>query len=306
VHTTELVNTGTIRGGDGMDGAVVPPNNDIINGGNGGAMSVFVQSLINSGEIRAGDGGDLLFPATSGKGGDGGDVLVAAGPPDPGLLLNSGLIAAGNGGAGPGQPQGNGSGGNGGSVKAFAAPQYINDGGELRAGLGGELGGADGSVSVSAAFIWDNGIMTANGIDYAFGTLLKPRVRGVAGSTVLVPITFLNEGLRTDTYILIWSNSQGWKQEFLPSTTQRFNGLRYGIVFAPFTIPVGTAGGTVSQLTLTARSQNSPSLVREESVDVVVVAGGRIWMPRLFQGNGAPGTTPNQGDLIIYLPLIFE
>jgi predicted outer membrane repeat protein len=314
VTTNELTNsaTGVIRAGDGMDGAVIPPNNDIINGGDGGAMSVFVQSLVNDGEIRAGDGGDLLAPATSGKGGDGGDILVAAGPPVPALVLNSGLIAAGNGGAGPGRPQGDGRGGDGGSAAVISASQFINDHGEIRGGQGGDGGdddGGDGGVSISAAFIWDNGAMASNGRDFAFHTIAKPLVRGVTGATVLLPVTFLNEGVRSDSYILIWSNSQGWEQSFLPETTQRISGLRYNILLAPFIIPPGLSPGEESEVQLSARSQGSPTLVQAESIRVLVVGGGRLWLPSLFQSNATSAATgqdaPTQpSGQVSYLPLI--
>jgi hypothetical protein len=154
---------------------------------------------------------------------------------------------------------------------------------------GGPDDGADGGSSVSARFIWDNGTMITNGTDFAFNALTKSVVRGVAGATVLLPVTFINEGVRSDTYILIWANSQGWPQEFLPDTTTRINALRYTVLFAPFTIPTGTRGGTESQVRLTARSQGSPSLVQEETVRVVVVDGGRLWLPTLYQSNGATG-----------------
>ena len=314
VTTTELINTGTIRAGDGVDGAVIPPNNDIINGGDGGAMNVFVQSLLNEGEIRAGDGGDLLFPATSGKGGDGGDILVAAGPPIPGLLINAGLIAAGNGGAGPGRPQGDGRGGDGGSATAFSTSQFINDGGEVRAGRGGDGngdgqgGGADdgndGATSISSAFLWDNGVMTGNGRDFAFSTIAKPVVRGVAGATVLVPVIFVNEGVRSDTYLLIWANSLGWEQAFLPEIN-RVTGQRYTLLFAPFQIPTGAPSGTESQLRLTARSQGAPNLVQDESIRVLVIGGGRTYLPSVFH-NKAPGAGQGKpdGTAINFLPLI--
>lgn len=318
VETNELINPGVIRAGDGQDGAVVPPNGDIINGGDGGAMNVFAQSVLNDGTIRAGDGGDLLAPATSGKGGDGGDVLVAAGPPVPGYLLNSGLIEAGDGGAGPGRPLGDGRGGNGGGATVFSTDLYINDGGAVNAGKGGDGNGDgqgggpddgdDGGLSVTSAFIWDNGTMIANGTDYAFGTVARPVVRGVAGATVLVPVMFLNTGLRSDIYVLIWSNSQGWEQVFLPDTTARINGLRYSLLFAPFTIPVGTPGGTESQVSLTARSQNAPNLVQEEFIRVLVVDGGRLWLPRLsqnlFSGTVDNPESPQAGSHTYMLPKI--
>lgn len=302
VTTTELTNSGTIRGGDGSDGAVVPPNNTVINGGDGGPVSVFAQSVVNSGEIRAGDGGDLLPPATSGKGGDGGDILVVAGPPVPALIVNSGLIAAGNGGRGP-------TGGNGGDLAIFSASQYINDGGELRVGLGSPVGGKDGTLSVNAAFIWDNGVMIANDTDFSFETQARHTVRGVAGATVLLPVTFINAGLRTDSYILIWSNSQGWEQEFLPNNTQRISGLRYNRLFAPFTIPVGVPSGTTNQVSLLIRSQGAPHLLHEETIQVVVTGAGRLLLPSIFGGT-APNSPDGEdrptgaGNSVSFLPLL--
>jgi hypothetical protein len=303
VVTNELINPGTIRAGDGMDGAVIPPNNDIINGGDGGAMSVFAQSVVNDGLIRAGDGGDLLLPATSGKGGNGGDILVAAGPPVPALVLNTGVIEAGNGGKGPGRPQGNGRGGDGGSASLLSASQYINDGGEVNAGLGGDgngdgLGGGaddgrDGAASISAAFIWDNGVISANGRDFGFTTQAKTLVRGVAGATVLLPVFFVNEGQRSDTYLLIWSNSAGWPQEFLPET-RRVDGLRYSVLRAPFVIPTGLPGGTENQVQLSARSQGLPTLVQEKIIIVKVISGGHTWIPNIRRGNPASASAVDE------------
>jgi hypothetical protein len=148
--------------------------------------------------------------------------------------------------------------------------------------------------------------MTTNGTDYDFGTQAKTVVRGVAGATVLVPVTFLNAGMRSDVYILIWTNSLGWQQEFLPDTTQRISSLRYGIVFAPFTIPPGTPGGVENELSLSARSQGLPSLLQEETIRVLVVSGGELWLPTIFRNSSAApgGQTPSDGEQVSFLPFI--
>jgi uncharacterized repeat protein (TIGR01451 family) len=321
VQTNELTNNspGIIRAGNGADGGVVPPDNSGINGGDGGTLNVFLQSVVNSGQILAGNGGNLLAPATSGRGGDGGNVLVAAGPPDPALLLNAGLIAAGDGGSGPG---GDGRGGDGGSAALLSTGQYTNAGGEARGGRGGDgngdgIGGGandgtDGGASTTAAFTWDNGTRRANNRNFAFSTLANSIVRGVAGATVLVPITFLNEGIRTDTYLLVWSNSAGWTQNFLPET-QRIDGLRYGVLLTPFVIPVETPTGAESQLRLTARSQGDPSLLKEESVRIIVGVGGRTFLPTLHH-NSNPDALSSQNEpeaaipsaRINFLPIIVD
>lgn len=337
VTAGEILNgdDGVIRGGNGADGGVVQPGNEVIDGGNGGAINVFAQNIINDGSILGGNGGALESPpATSGNGGDGGNAVVAAGPPVPALLENSGLIAGGDGGDGPGGDQGDGNAGDGGSVGILSASQYNNRGGRVRGGFGGdgdgdgrgggEDGGGDGKgdgaqggSSLSAQFIWDNGIMSANGRDFAFSTLAVPVVRGVPGAVVPVPITFINEGLRRDNYLLIWSNSASWTQDFLPQF-QQVDGLRYKVLFAPFTIPVDAHEGQVSQLRMTASSQGSatrpdaPTLVQEEVVRIIVLqSGGRIFLPSLSKGTtvaqaqGQPQAPPEESQQESnFLPLV--
>jgi uncharacterized repeat protein (TIGR01451 family) len=312
VTAGEIINgdDGVIRGGNGADGGVVQPGDQVVDGGDGGGISVFAQNIINDGSILGGNGGALESPpATSGNGGDGGNALVAAGPPDPALLENSGLIAGGDGGDGPGGDQGDGNAGDGGSVGVISASQYTNRGGQVRGGFGGDgdgdgLGGGQGGnggngkgdggqggSSFSAAFIWDNGVRSANGRNFAFSTLAVPIVRGIPGATVLIPITFINEGVRRDSYLLIWSNSTSWEQSFLPDL-QTVDALRYKVLFAPFVIPLDAREGQVSQLRLIASSQGSvtmpsaPSLVQEEAVKIIVLlSGGRTYLPSLYRGD---------------------
>lgn len=281
IATTTLTNPGTIRAGDGADGGIAPPSGDIVNGGDGGSASVFAQTVLNEGTIRGGDGGNVIPPATAGRGGSGGDALVVAGPPDPGLLINRGLIAAGNGGNGVSD------GGNGGHVALLSSAQFTNDDGETRAGNGGEEGGADGAVSISAASIWDNGVVRTNGDDYAYTALARPVVRSGRGVTVLLPVTLLNQGLRADTYFLLWTNSANWQQDFLPDTF-RVDSLRRGILIAPLTIPTEAHIGDSSTVRLTVRSQNDAALVREVTLTVLVSDGGQLFLPYMF--NAAIGT----------------
>jgi hypothetical protein len=288
VRTGELNNPGIIRAGNGVDGGFLPPDNLLVNGGAGGPISVFAQAIVNDGQILGGNGGNVPPPATGGRGGDGGDALVVAGPPSPALLLNRGRIAAGNGGnANAGQ------GGDGGSVGILSTTQLTIDGGEALSGNGGNPDGAAGGVSLTAASLWENGQSRENSRAYGFSTQAEALVRGVAGARISIPIAFLNNGRRNDTYLLLWTNSAGWRQSDLPDSF-RVPGLRYELLLAPFVIPDSARVGETSRLRIEARSQGDPSQAGEQVVQVVVISGGRLYLPNVqkagarAQGSIAP------------------
>ncbi len=310
VSTGELNNPGIIRAGNGADGALLPP---LVNGGAGGPISVFVQSLVNDGQILGGNGGNVPPPATGGRGGDGGDALVVAGPPTPALLLNRGLIAAGNAGSANA-----GNGGDGGSVSLLSATQLTSDGGEVRAGTGGDPGGSDGGSSIAALSLWEDGRSSINDRAYGFSTQAVAVVRGVAGATVSIPIGFINDGRRNDTYLLTWTNSAGWNQTELPATFS-VPSLRYALLSAPFVIPDDANIGDESQLRVEARSQGDPNQVDEQVVRVQVSSGGQLYLPSLHKNAAnSPGSqppaqddtpkedipAPRSGDEAIFFPLV--
>ena len=325
VATNTLTNPGTIRAGNGADGAIVPPANTVIDGGDGGAMRVFAQTIVNDGEIRAGNGGALAPPAITGQGGDGGDVLVVAGPPDPALLLNRGLIAGGDGGGGPGGDQGDGRGGDGGNATLLSSGQFTNDGGSVAAGSGGDgngdgIGGGQpgahpddgtgGSVSRASPFFWDNGVGGVYDQEFGFATVAEQIVRGFAGATVNIPIAIINRGLRSDTYILLWSNSLAWPQSGLPDTF-RVPGMRYRFVDAAVQIPPDARVGDRSELRVSITSQSNPSLTREETVTVLVVSSTRILLPNVVRSEAVrtqieepqtPTDTQAPPTDLLYLP----
>ena len=280
VQTLTLDNPGVIRGGDGADGGL--SNGVLYDGGDGGPVSVFAQNVLNDGTIRGGDGGNVPPPADSGTGGDGGNVLVVAGPPDPGLVINRGLMEAGDGGDGP-------NGGDGGAVAMLASAQLTIDGGAAAGGAGGDgrdggRDGADGGITTAAAVIWDNGRMTRNGDDYAFTGQIRPRVRGAVGALVLLPVEILNTGINNDTYLLLWSLDQEWAQEFLPQS-YRVRTLQIGRLFAPFQIPLTANEGDRALVTIEIGSRGNLNLSQELSVIVAVGEGERVLMPTVYGPN---------------------
>jgi predicted outer membrane repeat protein len=306
VQTMTLDNPGVIRGGDGADGG--ESNGLLYDGGDGGPVSVLAQILLNDGTIRGGDGGDVSLPADSGSGGDGGNAMIVAGPPDPGLLVNRGLVEAGDGGNGP-------NGGDGGAVAMLSSSQLTLDGGDTQGGDAGDgrdggQNGAKGGVTTAAAVIWDNGRMTRNGDDYAFTSQVRPRVRGVAGALVLLPVEILNTGLNNDTYLLLWSVDQAWKQSFLPQT-YRVRTLQLGRLFAPFQIPLEAHDRDRAVVTVSIGSRGNLNLSQELSVIVVVGLGDRVLMPTVHgpQVAGAAQSpaqpAPAENDERILIPTVF-
>jgi hypothetical protein len=106
---------------------------------------VFGRDTTNLGTICAGAGGDVLG-SSLGQAGKGGDAHIWGKWGGAGTLINHGLACGGDGGAGdPGatSPQ---QGGDGGRLKLISLPSVFLDGGQHRAGLGGQGsgGGADG------------------------------------------------------------------------------------------------------------------------------------------------------------------
>ena len=310
VQTATLNNPGVIRGGDGADGG--SSNGVLYDGGDGGPVSVFVQNVVNDGTIRGGDGGNVPPPTATGQGGDGGDAIVVAGPPDPGLLINRGLVEAGDGGDGPGDGNGGRGGGNGGAVVLLASSQLTIDSGQANGGQGGDGrdgggDGADGGVTTAAASIWDNGTIHINGDAYAFTSQIRPRVHGVAGAVVLLPVEIFNTGLNNDTYLLLWTVDQAWAQSFLPQT-YRVRALRLGRLFAPFQIPLDAHNRDRAGVTVSIGSRGNLNLIQEQSVTVVVGLGDRVLMPTVYGRNAVSrsqtsATAP--GDTIhTHLPVV--
>jgi hypothetical protein len=131
-------NWGTIQAGDGGDGERC--------GGRGGAVMVLGRNTTNAGTICAGRGGDVVGMAPGGRGGSGGETHIWGKWGGPGFLINNGLACGGDGGNGNPQAEGPQRGGDGGRLKLISLPQVLLDGGQHRAGWGGQgaSGGADG------------------------------------------------------------------------------------------------------------------------------------------------------------------
>jgi hypothetical protein len=98
---------------------------------------------------------------------------------------------------------------------------------------------------------------------------------------------------------------------------------------APLTIPGEAKVGDTSQLRMEARSQGDPNQVNEQIVRVLVVSGGRLYLPSMYKNSSAAQSSdanapdqaepptlhdeappsvdtpaPTSGDKATYLPLV--
>jgi hypothetical protein len=284
IRAGTILNDGLIRSGDGGPGGSgeggVPAN-----GGDGGIMAVFAQAILNNGQIIAGNGGNGFGPPPV-DGGAGGNLLAGAGPPDPGYLLNTGLMRAGDGGNG-----GDGrDGGNGGNMAILSSSTLLIDGGTQQAGRAGKgippgQDGNGGSLALGAALIWENGELSRSGEPYAFRVIAPASRLGSAGSLLLVPLFFLNTGLNNDTYQLVWSNSDDWNLENLPASVN-VNRLQSNGLMAAVVLPSDLQVGDDTRLRLTARSKGRPIIAYNVEVRIVVASGsgsGNLYLPLIVR-----------------------
>jgi hypothetical protein len=263
VYAGMVLNDGLIRSGDGGP-----------DGSDGGAILVQAQNINNRGQILGGNGTDATTPGRDG--GNGGAAYVLAVPGIPGLLINSGLIAAGNGGNGL-------NGGRGGDTVLMSTDSIIIAGGEQRSGIGGEgdpgNDGDDGSFDMAAVSIWNNGTVTSNTTPYAYTSLAPPTVRGFPGDSVLTPIFLFNKGIRNDTYRLTWTNSAGWVIPDLPTSLQ-VSSLRFALLSAFVTFPSDAAIGDETILRVTVTSQGNPAATTTREIRLIVGSGaGPLFLP---------------------------
>ncbi|MEX1019915.1 MAG: hypothetical protein WDZ49_09670, partial [Litorilinea sp.] len=236
------------------------------------------QIAVNDGTIRGGDGGDVPPPVGDANGGAGGNVFVFAGPEEPGMLINRGLLRAGDGGRGF-------NGGPGGDLALLATSLLVIDGGTQQAGAGGAgdgdnggSNGEDGAATVAGATIWNNGEVTQATDGFAF-TILGPASRVLApGARVLVPFIFLNRGVNNDAYSLIWSNSAKWPLENLPDRVN-IAALRFGVLLVDTRLPRDLALGDQTMLRLSARSQGDPRLANDRAVRLRVGGATTLHLP---------------------------
>lgn len=127
------------------------------------------------------------------------------------------------------------------------------------------------------------------------GVIIAPNRtgNGEPGTTVTYQHTVTNTGTANDSFDLTALSNQGWTVIMTPTTTPNLAPQASTIVVVAITIPAGAISGTIDSTTVTATSNNDPTVV-DTATDTTtvlknIVRGVNIEPSRI--GEGSPGST---------------